>query len=399
VIPSRRVWLRELLRGLVVESLTGTACFSLAEELSRTAKACAAAAALAAARAESLGALRGRVPDAAEWFARASGTSSGQARGAMDTAAAVEEMSATREAVADGEVSLAQAAEVVRGERAVPGSEAALLETARTESLPTLRDQARDLKLGTMTHEELHARQRRAREFRHWRDPLGMVRFAGGLTPEVGVPFVNHLEADADRRRAAARRHESAELEPRAAYLADALADLVAHGGGGDKRRSRTDMVVVIDLNAYRRGHAHPGEPCHVIGGGPIPVEVAKQLSQDAFIKAVLHDGVDVHRVKHFGRHIRAELRTALDIGPAPGFEGTVCVELGCGRRHGLEIDHVDPVANHGPTALFNLEPRCWPHHQAKTERDRQAGLLGVREKARPGPRAGTRPPPSRRRE
>jgi len=67
--------------------------------------------------------------------------------------------------------------------------------------------------------------------------------------------------------------------------------------------------------------------------------------------------------------------------------EGLTCVEAGSGRRSGLEIDHVDPVAHHGPTAWFNLEPRCWPHHQAKTERDRQAGLLGVRERQRSGPR------------
>jgi hypothetical protein len=47
------------------------------------------------------------------------------------------------------------------------------------------------------------------------------------------------------------------------------------------------------------------------------------------------------------------------------------------GRRWGLEYDHVNPVANSGPTEYTNLEARCWPDHQAKTERDRAAGLLG----------------------
>ena len=134
----------------------------------------------------------------------------------------------------------------------------------------------------------------------------------------------------------------------------------------------------MCDLGAYRRGHAHPGEVCQAIGGGPLPVGRARELSRDAFIKAVLHDGVRVGTVKHFGRHISAELRTALELGGPPGFEGAMCAEPGCGRRYGLEWDHVDPLANGGATSYDNLAARCWPHHRDKTERDRAAGLLGT---------------------
>ncbi len=137
--------------------------------------------------------------------------------------------------------------------------------------------------------------------------------------------------------------------------------------------------MLICDINAYRRGHAHPGEVSHILGGGPLPVERVRELSEDAFIKAVLHDGEAIATVKHFGRHIKAELRTALELGAPPGFAGTVCAELGCGRRYGLEWDHVDPLANHGPTSYTNLQPRCWPHHREKTERDREAGRLGNR--------------------
>ena len=111
--------------------------------------------------------------------------------------------------------------------------------------------------------------------------------------------------------------------------------------------------------------------------GGQVTVDQVRELSEDAFVKAVLHDGVRVDTVKHFGRYMRAELRTALEVGAPPDFEGTVCVEPECGRRYGLEWDHVNPVANHGPTSYANLQPRCWPHHRDKTERDRAAGLLG----------------------
>ncbi|MBV9412596.1 MAG: HNH endonuclease, partial [Acidimicrobiia bacterium] len=77
------------------------------------------------------------------------------------------------------------------------------------------------------------------------------------------------------------------------------------------------------------------------------------------------------------GRHVPAELRTALELGEPPDFDGVTCSVPGCGRRYGLEWDHEDPVANQGPTSYKNLKhPKCWPHHQDKTAADRKAGLL-----------------------
>lgn len=210
-----------------------------------------------------------------------------------------------------------------------------------------------------------------ARELRHWRDEIGMICFRGALPPEVGVPFVNRLDAECDRLRRAARR--TGNSEPRAAHAADALVRLV--GGGGRGRARAADLVIVCDLNAWRRGVALDGEPCHLVGGGPIPVDLARELSRDAFVKVVLHDGVGIHTVCHLGRHIPAELRTALDLGPPPQFDGAGCAD-GCGSRYGLQWDHVNPVANHGPTSFANLQARCFSCHAEKTERDRRAGLL-----------------------
>lgn len=102
---------------------------------------------------------------------------------------------------------------------------------------------------------------------------------------------------------------------------------------------------------------------------------MVRDLIDDAFVKAVTHDGVRIDTVVHYGRHISAEVRSALELGDPPGFEGAVCVD--CGRRYRLEWDHLDPVANNGPTSFENLKGRCWPCHRAKTERDRKAGLLG----------------------
>ena len=365
------------LRGELVDfdpaRLSGADCARVAGELARTEKACAAARARAATRAADCRAHRERgYGDAADWLAAVSGGGRGEARSELETARAMEDSDLIKAAAVAGEVSLAQAGEIARTEAEVPGTEGELLALARRSGLGAVREEGRRQRLGALDPADLHRRQHAARRFRHWRDGLGLVCFAGALAPEVGLAFVNRLEAEADRRSRQSRREGGD--EPREASAADAFAALVAGQGKGSA--TSADLVIVCDLSAYRRGHAHPGEACQLVGGGPIPVGLARVLGADAFVKAVLHDGVAVHTVAHFGRHIQAELRTALELGSPPGFDGVSCAEAGCERRYHLEWDHVDPVANGGATSFDNLKPRCWPHHRQKTERDRAAGLL-----------------------
>jgi hypothetical protein len=309
-------------------------------------------------------------------MARAAGTSTAAAKAALDMASALEELPAARAAPEAGELSLAQAQELVKTEAECPGAAAELLGVAREQSLKSLKEQARDRRLGTLDPEDLHDEQHRAKTHRHWRTRLGNVAYAGELPPEIGIPIMNRLDAETDRLWQKAR-HEAKNggVEPRrAAIAADAFVRLV-ETGRKEKARS-ADLVIVCDLQAYRRGHTLPGEPCHIVGGGPIPVSLARELGRDAFLKAVLHDGVKIDTIAHFGRKTPAVLRTALQLGAPPVFQGLKCSQPSCDRRYHLEFDHIDPVANDGPTAYANLEPLCWPHHQMKTLRDRQAGLL-----------------------
>jgi hypothetical protein len=364
---------RNALVAFEPRSFSGEDCAAVAEELAATEKTCAAIRVMAAVRAGECGAHRQKgFADAADWLARAAGTTTGEAKTDLETAKALAEMPDTRAAVAAGELSWAQAHEVARTEAERPGSEAELLGVARGGSLKTLKEQGRKWRLRAMEPEDLHRRQHQARSFRHWRTDLGMVGFAGELPPEVGVPFVNRLDAQTDRRRRQAKRE--GRHDQRDAYAADALLDLVA--GAGQGKAPRADVVFVCGVDAYRRGHAHPGEACHIVGGGPVPVSLIRDVAQDAFIKAVLHDGTRIHTVVHYGRHIKAEVLTALELGAVPDFDGVTCGEAECDRRYHLEWDHVDPRANWGPTSYENLQPRCYPHHQEKTARDRRAGLL-----------------------
>ncbi len=282
-----------------------------------------------------------------------------------------------------GELSLAQGAEIVKAESQCPGTEAELVGLAKGASLGVLRQRARARRLRSMDPTELHARQHGERQWRHWIDEGGMVGLAGLLPPVVGVPIVNRLEAETDRIRRAARREGSD--EPRAAHAADALVQMLT--GAGKGKAERADMNIVWDRTAL--GGAGEGA-AHIIGGGPIPTSVARRLAERCFVKAVITNGKRIETVSHIGRNLPAELRTALELGDPPGFEGLICVD--CAKTYGIERDHIDPVANGGLTAYDNLAGRCWDCHERKTAADRRAGLLGGKGNGKPS-RAKRKPP------
>ncbi|HEV8625652.1 MAG TPA: HNH endonuclease signature motif containing protein, partial [Acidimicrobiia bacterium] len=105
--------------------------------------------------------------------------------------------------------------------------------------------------------------------------------------------------------------------------------------------------------------------------------------------------GTEIHTIAHFGRKYPAVLRTALELGAPPDFNGNVCAAPGCDRCYHLQRDHIDPVANGGLTSYLNNQALCPPDHRVKTERDRKAGLLRRKKTRSRGPDP-TRAGPSR---
>jgi len=368
-----------LLKALVAfepDTYSGEDCAVIAEQLAVAEKACAAARARAAVRAAASYAHRRRgYVDASDWVAATAGSTIRHARTEISTARKLGSCPATRAALLVGEISLAQAGEIVQTEMDVPGTEAELLRLAKHGNLGAVRERARKRRVEALPVDELHKHQVRSEEFGHWRDELGMVRFAGGLRPELGVPFVNRLDGETDRIWRAARR-EGREVT-RARCAAEAFAKIIAGKGGGRSRGP--DAVFTVDLREYRS--RRPGAAAHLVGGGPVPVDVVRDLvADDAFLKVVFHDGVQIHTMSHLGRNLPAVLRSALELGAPPDFDGVTCSVSGCGRRYGLQWDHIDPCANGGPTSYANSQPLCYPHHQEKTKRDRKAGLLNGRD-------------------
>jgi hypothetical protein len=105
-----------------------------------------------------------------------------------------------------------------------------------------------------------------------------------------------------------------------------------------------------------------------------VPPEVAKEIAQDAFLTGLFYDGTDLRNFKRWTKNVPVPIKTALELGAPPEFDGVKCMD--CGNRFRNERDHVEPRNSGGPTATSNLEWRCDPCHEDKTRRDRAAGKL-----------------------
>jgi hypothetical protein len=371
--------LRDALACAEPGTFPADACADVAEQLALTEKACAAARVRFAARAAEHGEhYRRGFSDANAWMARHTGSYVGTARTELATMAAVETMPDTNDALRAGEISLAQASEIAR----LPRFEHELLEVARTQSLRTLKERATRRHLESINRDELAAEQQRRRSVRHRRDEFGMRCGTYAFPPEFGTRFAQRL--DRETKQVLREAHRAGHMLTWTQAAADAFQRLfegTAKTGGG-----RPEVVFVIGPDVLARGHAHLGEPCDIVGGGPVPVELVRRHLVDAFVKAVIHDGTKVDTIVHYGRRRPALLQSVLDLGDPPDFDGAVCSEDGCDRRFGLQWDHVDPIANGGPTSRDNLAARCIPDHAAKTEQDRAKGLLGSQAKHRKPP-------------
>ena len=119
---------------------------------------------------------------------------------------------------------------------------------------------------------------------------------------------------------------------------------------------------ILIDHTTLLRGVRHGAETCEIAGVGPVDPEWVREILGAAFLTAIIKKGKDISTIAHLGRHIPAELRTALTVS------GRECDIDGCHHRGYLEIDHCEvDYAKRGPTAWWNLTWLCSQHHKRKT--------------------------------
>ena len=330
---------------------------------------------------EVTGRLRERRPtrQVAADLALATGTTSGTAQEFVAVAERLDQLGGTREALAAGRLSVTEA-RVIAETAPDPDAEDRLIRVAELEGLGVLRREATATRAATEDPAARWRRHRAARCLSTWTDLDGMVAGRFRLPPEVGGE-VRAILDDATRRRY--RDQLPGHREPPERCAADALVALLRSAAGGSvpggrsgrtsptgkrapARRSgavRPVLHVVVDHAALVRGATLPGERCEIPGVGPVSVDWARHLLGEAFLTAVIAAGRDVRTVAHLGRHVPAEVRTALVA------QGRRCDVEGCARAGYLELDHceVDHAAG-GPTSLDNLTWLCWEHHRRKTD-------------------------------
>jgi hypothetical protein len=338
---------------LCIDGPDAAALFEIASEGERV---CAAMKALMARRVDETGIWRkGGHRSAVHWVAEATGSTVGAAARTLETARALEHLSDTDVAFRSGQLSEVQAAEITATAVSDAGAEADLLEAARSTSVKGLRDRCREVRAGAEVDDRAWARRLHAERKAHeWTDPDGAYCLSARMAPDAGARFSSAWKAHIDRIFGDARR--AGRREPRAAYAADALVALASAGPC-----KPVEVRVTVDSGALARGHTESGEQCAIAGVGPVPVTTARALLDDASVTVMIRDGDDVTAVSSLKRTIPTKLRRALET------RYPTCGVTGCANDQFLEIDHVIPVENHGPTELANLWRICTHHHALKS--------------------------------
>jgi hypothetical protein len=355
--------LRRLVAGLDPAALDGEQARELAEAFAEGERLMAAGRTLAAGRVAETAAWGPQFRDAAAWMSSVAGTTVGKARSTLETARLLTELPRTEAALRSGRLSDAQVELVASGATADPSAEGGLLVAAARNGVKGLRTEAARVVAAASTDQDQRYRAAKARRFLRHRaisDVEGLIEMRGPLDRTAAVmaalaPYEQEMFEQA-------RRAEQRELPEALAF--DAMVRLGGDAVAGRFRdapsRAPATIVVRVDKTAIDRGRSEPGEVCEIPGVGPIPVSVARKLGQDAIYKALITDGTDVLSISHLGRSIPTRLRTAIEEAYPE------CAADGCNVDRHLEIDHIVPVCEGGPTEFANLHRLCHWHHDEK---------------------------------
>jgi hypothetical protein len=381
--------LDEVLAKIEPEVLDSRDAQALVERSTRLERKCAAIKA-AARKIAASGAWRSSGErTAANWMAKATGTSVGQALGVLKTAEALKELPSVDKSFRAGKLSEIQAKEVASAAAAAPRAEKQLLKAAATEDLASLRDTCARVRAAALPDEKArYERVRKNRMIRHWRDGEGAFRMEASMTPDAGATILAALKPVAERIRYENARRGVRESD--AANLADALVEIAQHYRDCDEApvgRGADSMIhVVVDHAALVRGTVLEGETCEIQGVGPVAAVIAQAMAADSYVSPLVSDGKDIKTIAGLERTVPARVRRALIA------RGRICAVPGCGNKRHLEIDHINGDRN--DTKLDNLDWLCPHHHYLKTI---HGYVLG----GAPGNRTWTppvrsRPPPAR---
>ena len=306
---------------------------------------------------------RGGLRTAADWVARRTGSDVERARDGLETANRLRECPVVAAEIRAGRLSEAQAHVIVDAVAVRPETEARLVEFARSNSLRRLREECRRVKNADESAVDEYRRVYAGREYRTWIGRDGAFCGSFRVTPDAGAAFDAAVEERKARHVMAARR--DGRREPFPAYAADALVELVTEDRGAPDSRRRTTpkhtLIVHVAYEAIIRGAVADGELCEIRGVGPIPLDVARSLSEDSILRVLVTRGGQPMAVTPGVRTIPVALRRLIEA------RDRACRVPGCDVTWGLQIDHRKPFSQLGPTDLENCGLLCKLHHDMKT--------------------------------
>jgi hypothetical protein len=303
----------------------------------------------------------------AEHLARLGGTSTSQARRSLETSKQLTRLPVVAAAARSGVLSAVQVDAVASAAIADPAAQARLVEVAGNTNVTELREECLRTRAGAdpdrdATHRRIH-RNRYARSFT---DAEGAWNLVARGTVDDGARFESAVAPIIDE--LFNRSRDESRREPREVYAFDALVALAdrdesATPTGKKKRRSEKPRyfgLLHASVEALTRGAIEGEETCEIVGVGPVPVRIARELLGESILKVVITNGVDVVNVTHLGRGPTAAQRVAL-LWSKPK-----CANVECSSMF-VQLDHREPWAKTKHTKLDELDPFCPHDHDLKT--------------------------------
>ena len=313
---------------------------------------------------------------AGNWLAGVTGEPVGRAIAGLDVIKAAERHPVIENALRSGELSVERAKQITAAAEKFPEHALELVEASPGQTFDEFKKTCDSVRFASRSAEDeiqRHERMRRQRSCRIWTDQEGFGRLEAKLTPDATAVVKENLER-LEREVFNKARLEGAH-ESRQAYRADALVCMaeascfkpVAEEMTNAKKRktqkvTQTQIVIRVDYEALKRGHAEPGEVCEIPGVGRVSVPVVRGILGDSLLQMLVTNGIDVFTVVSDTRYVRRALDIALKE------RDPTCVVPGCNATQFLERDHCKrDYSKQGKTEIDNLCRLCSYHHDLKT--------------------------------
>jgi 5-methylcytosine-specific restriction endonuclease McrA len=337
-IRSAVATLEGVVRALEPRTVDGSGAVVLVELFAQIERLGAAGKALSARRVDETNAFRDSGHrSAGQLLADVSGTTVGAAESTLRAVKRLDEQPVVADAFRAGELSETATREISYAASKDPDAQEQLVGYARRKRpIKGLKERcARVVAASVEDDQEWDRHLHETREGRLFQD-RGHLRLDVRFAPDEAAGVYAAVEAETDLvfrdARAAGRK------EARAAYVADAVANLLLRGP-----RKPIDARLDVTEAALERGHVVSGEKCEIPGLGPIPVTAAKRMLRDARVSVMVRDDTDkITHVSSVTRTVPAKLRRWLEAAYP------VCGRHACENSRNLVIDHIQLYSEGG---------------------------------------------------